>query len=323
METPVSLTPIRAQLRPIYDELSRSLPDARRANSPAWKSLEDLMSSDATHMNAMDFDRTLSALKSITRDGKSEMLTSRSQGLAKQVIKAGETEFQDALKGAGPNVNSKLSTARKIVKSYYETDELLGSLQSEPAALYKHLVTGGDRVYNTLSDLQKVAPKEMKTVGRTFLDGLAEKATKEGGFQRAAGVKADWERLGPETKELLFGKQLTSEMDKFMLAAKRLTNPLNASGSGHMIAALGGLGAAGEVMRALLMGNPSEAGAVAATAVAVPNIAARLMFTPGGVNLMTRVMTLPTGSSAWTTAATALNGLAHQAQAEALKENQK
>lgn len=320
LETPVDLAPIRSQLQPIYDELKRSLPDARKANSPAWKSLEDLMNSKDSQMNAMDFDRTLSAVKSITRDGNSDILNTRSQGLAKQIIKAGEGEFQKALRGAGPDVNAKLGSARRIVRSYYDTDELLGSLQSEPAALYKHLVTGGDRVFNTLSDLQKVAPREMKTVGRTFLDGMVDKATKEGGFQRAAGVKADWERLGPETKELLFGKQLTGEMDKFMLAAKRLTNPLNASGSGHMIAALGGLGAAGEVMRALLMGNPSEAGAVAATAVAVPNIAARLMFTPGGVNLMTRVMTLPTGSSAWGKAAVALNGLAHEVETQDQKD---
>ena len=64
------------------------------------------------------------------------------------------------------------------------------------------------------------------------------------------------------------------------------------------------------------MGNPSMTGAVAATAVAVPNVAARLMFTPGGVNLMTRVISLPTGSAAWSKAAVALNGLAHEAEAE-------
>jgi hypothetical protein len=320
LETPVDLAPIRSQLEPIYDELKRSLPDARRANSPAWKSLEDLMTSKDTHMNAMDFDRTLSALKSITRDGKSSMLSSQSQGLAKQIIKSGESEFQKALRGAGPDVNQKLRTARNIVRSYYDTDELLSSLNSEPAALYHHLVTGGDRVYNTLSALQKVAPKEMKTVGRTFLDGLVDKATKEGGFQRSAGVKADWERLGPETKELLFGKQLTGEMDKFMLAAKRLTSPLNPSGSAHMIAALGGLGVAGEIVRSLLTGNPTEAAAVGLSGVAVPNIAARVMFTPGGLNLMTRVITLPTGSAAWGKAAVALNGFAHEAEAETRKQ---
>src|ERR1700722_2775479 len=322
LETPVDLAPIRSQLKPIYDELQRSLPDARKANSPAWKSLEDLMNSKDSKMNAMDFDRTLSAFKSITRDGKSELLNTRSQGLAKQIIKAGEGEFQKALQGAGPDVNAKLNSARRIVRSYYDTDEMLGALRSEPAALYQHLVTGGDRVYNTLQDLQKVAPREMKTVGRTFLDGLVEKATKEGGFDRAGGVKADWERLGPETKKLLFGPQLTGELDKFFLAAKRLTNPLNASGSGHMITALGSLGAAGEIMRALMTGNPTEAAAVGATAFAVPNIAARLMFTPGGVNLMTRLITLPTGSAAWGKAAVALNGLAHEAEAEELKKGE-
>ena len=321
LETPVDLAPIRSQLQPIYDELKRSLPDARKANSPAWKSLEDLMNSKDSQMNAMDFDRTLSAVKSITRDGNSDVLNTRSQGLAKQIIKAGEGEFQKALRGAGSDVNAKLGSARRIVRSYYDTDELLGSLQSEPAALYKHLVTGGDRVFNTLSDLQKVAPKEIKTVGRTFLEGMVDKATNEGGFRRASGIKADWDRIGPETKELLFGKQLTGEMDKFVLAAKRLTSDVNPSGTAKTLSAISGVAGVGMIaLRELLTGHPYGAAITVGTGTVLPNIAARLMFTPGGVNLMTRLITLPTGSAAWGKAAVALNGLAHESESRDQKD---
>src|SRR5439155_26583312 len=98
--------------------------------------------------------------------------------------------------------------------------------------------------------------------------------------------KADWERLGPETKQLMFGKELTSELDKFMLAAKRLTSPRNPSGSTHsMIAALCGLGAPGEIVRSLFAGNLPEAATIPATAVVLPNVTARLLLTPAGVRL--------------------------------------
>jgi hypothetical protein len=89
-ETPVDLASIRGQLRPIYDDLMRSMPEARRANSPAFRALEDVMKSPAQAMNAMDFDKFLGSVKALTREGKSEFLSTQSQGLAKQIIKAGD-----------------------------------------------------------------------------------------------------------------------------------------------------------------------------------------------------------------------------------------
>lgn len=318
LETPVDLAPVRANLRTVYEDLQRSLPPARQASSPAFRALQSLMESGDQFMNAMDFDRSLSAIKAITRDGESQFLTSKSQGLAKQVVQAGEREFQKALSTAGPDITKKLYNGRKLVRSYYETDELLGSLQEEPAALYHNLVTGGDRVMDTLRDLNRVAPKDVRTVGRTFLEGLTEKATREGGFTRSAGVKADWERLGPETENLLFGPQLTSDLNNFFLAAKRLTSPLNPSGTAHMGAALGAYGAVGaaglEALRALVFGTPEEAAAIAggtAGLIGGANLSARLLFTPGGARLMQQVMTVPYGSRAFWNATRGLNAMAN------------
>jgi hypothetical protein len=321
LETPVALDPIRKGLTPIYEDLKRALPDARRANSPAWRSLEELMTSDKTHMNAMDFDKTLSAVKSLARDGDSPFLSTQSQRVAKQIIANGEAEFQKAMAGAGPNTVAKLKQARNAVRAYHDTAELLGDLNDEPARLYSNLVTGGDRTLDTLKELHKVAPSELKTVGRTYLEGMVEKATNEGGFGRSAGIKADWQRLGPETKELLFGKQLTKDMDNFMLAAKRLTTERNPSGTAHMTAALGGLGAAGAIVHSLFTGSPAEAATAAGGLVVAPNVAARLLLTPGGAKLMTQTLTLPVRTPAWTAAVANLAGMAAEEQRKERKPN--
>lgn len=304
-ETPVDLAPIRKGLEPIYEDLKRAMPDARRANSPAWKSLEELMTSDKTHMDALDFDKTLSAVKTLAREGENPFLSTQSQRIAKQIIRHGEAEFQKALGTAGPGVQARLALARKLVRGYHETAELLADLPEEPATLYKHLVAGGDQVFNALRDLHQVAPQEVTTIGRTYLEGMLSKATDEGGFRRAEGVMADWRKLGGETKRLLFGNVLTQDLNEFFLAAKKLA-PHEGSATAGRLTALVGLGVAGGVLHALWTGNledaAKEAAAGAATAYLLPNIAARVLFAPGGAKLLTRSLTLPAGPALAATA---------------------
>ena len=316
-ESPVDLKPLQAQLRPIYQDLQRSMPVARQEASPAFSTLRDIMTrkmnppigeTSERYMNAMDFDKALGAIKSITRDGSSPFLTSQSQGIAKQIVKNGEYELQDALKGA-PGATPDLATGRKLVRSYYDTADLLGDLHSEPGALYSNLVSGGDRVFDTLQKLNKIAPAELKTVGRTFLEGMVDKATREGGFGRSAGILADWNRLGQRTKDLMYGATLSKDIDNFLLAAKRLTAEANPSGTAHLQTALGAAGAIGGSLVGTLFGHMTAGAAagVMGTEVVGPALAARVMFSPGGAKLLTKAITLPVNSTGFKAAVHALN----------------
>lgn len=321
LETPVEMTPYRAALRPVYEDLMRAMPEARRAASPAFQALRNLVEDQSPYMNAMDFDKSLGAIKAIARNGENPYLTSQSQGIAKQMVAQGEKQLQDALRTAGPNVVGKLRSARNMVRSYYDTGELLAGLHDEPAALYQNLVNGGDRSFKTLSTLQQLAPHELRTVGRTFLEGLMDKATKEGGFSRAPGIYADWNRLGPEAKSLMFGPQLTGDVDNFLLAAKRLTQPQNASGSAHMVAALHGLGAVGSAIGALVAGHPILATAPAAEAFAIPAVASRFLFDSGNARLLTQALNTAPGTPAFSKLATVLNANLLKANKEATDAN--
>lgn len=315
LETPVDLGPFRQQLEPLYNDLTSLMPIARRDASPAYADLKKLMENPQQQMDAMDFDRTLGAIKSIARDGANPYLTSQSQRVAKQVVAAGEKELQNALGTAGPDVQAKLRTARNMVKGYHDTGELLASLNDEPAALYKNLTTGGDKAFGTLQELSKVAPQQVKTVARTFLEGLMQKATNEGGFARGAGIMQDWNRLGPEAKKLLFGEQLTNDLDNFLLAAKRLTTQTNPSGSAHGIAALHGTAAVGTAITGALTGNvPLAAGAIGEAFIA-PKVAAQLLLTPGGARLLTKGLTVPVNTPQFQSTMDAIGALTRANQA--------
>ena len=234
VESPVDLTKIRPMLQSIYQDLSRSLPPVQQQSNPAFNALKSLMESSDAQMPAVDFDKFLGAVKAITRNGTNPLLTNQSQGLAKQIVKQGEVGLRDALAQAGPSAVTKLERGRAAVKSYYETADFLSGLKyEEPAALYSQLTTGGDKVANALKTAQTYAPSEVSQIGRTFLQGMFDKATQQGGFNRMDGVLSDWNKMGPETKKILFGAK-TVDVEKFILAAKDIGKVYNPSGTAAM-----------------------------------------------------------------------------------------
>lgn len=327
-ETPVHLDPMKADLQSIYDDLTASMPVARRDYSHGYQVIKELVESDRPYMNAMDFDRSLSAVKGFLQDGNSRLLT-KSQGAAKRFIKAGETQLDEALRDVSPDLKPKLQKARDTVRNYHDMDELLSSLHTEPGQLYQELVKSGDTRVDLLTRIQKVAPTELRTVGRMFLEGLVKKATQEGSFfGRVEGIYRDWERMGPETKRILFGAQLTNDLTDFLQGAKRIGSAEGSPTAGRMTAlrqwlGSGAGGAAAGVLAFLLGGHePLVAGEIAgATALGIgaaqnvlrygkANLTARLWMTPGGIRLMTRAFTLPLNSPAFSQTIRALNAQA-------------
>lgn len=315
-DAPVNLPAQRAALQPIFDDITKLMPEAQQTYSKSFKALKNFMESTDTHMSAMDFDQFLGALKAITREGKSDMLTSRSQALAKQIINVGERNLNQALSAAGPDTANKLRIGRASVKGYYAADDFLNSLPSEPAAVYTKFVKGGDLAVDSLRAFQKVAPSETRIIGRTFLEGLVEKATAEGGFARADGVKAEFDRMGDVTKNLLLGPARAQQWNDILLGSKLMLRNLQKSGTTHSALAYGSMGVAGALaggaLEGLVTGNWVRAGELATTlgisAALVPNIMARVLFSETGAKILTGAMKVPVRTPAYRAAMTALGG---------------
>lgn len=313
-ETPVDLAPFQQSLQPIYDDIAATMPVSQQQASPAFAVLKNIMARDMAgperYMNAVDFDKSLGAIKSIAREGQNPYLTSRSQGVAKEIVRNGEQQLSQALSGAGPQVQAKLQAARSAVQDYHGTADLLNSLNDEPSALYSNLVTGGDKSYTTLAKLSQIAPGEVQTMGRTFLQGMLDTATREGGFGKAQTVMGQWDRMGPQTKQLLFGKQ-APDIDNFVMAAKTLTKNANPSGTAKMMTALGSLGAAGEALGHIITGGSAGLGAAAGVGVGMAGsrLAAELLLTPGMARSVAN--TIPKFSGPGAAAGAAATGMAN------------
>jgi hypothetical protein len=307
-ELPVDVKAAKARLTPLFEELNVTMPEAKRQMSPGFQALKQIIEGPDV-MDAVTADRNLSALKSLARGGNNQYLNSRSQGLAKVAIGQISADFDAALNAANPTILPKLQQARTFVKNQHTVAEILNALPDEPAALYQRVTSAGDRTYTDLAFLNRIAPGEMRQVGRTYLEGLFQKATNEGGFNRAAGVMADWNKLGPKTKSLLFGNQANvSELNKFFLAAKQLTQDPNPSGTGKLISTLGILGAGIDAFRTegTLQDKAERFGVDVISLGATSNLLSRLLLTPGGAKLLTGVMTLPPKTPAFRQA---LNGV--------------
>jgi hypothetical protein len=207
---------------------------------------------------------------------------------------------------AGPEALQALEAGRKATVAKYGAADVLESLRAEPVKVHGQLTAPKDGAIAQLRTVAQQAPAELPKIGRAVLDDLMGKATSEGGFSHAEKVAADWARLGPETKRLLYKDPgYIKDLDDFFHLAKLTAKNSNPSGTAHtlLVASEGGL----------LITNP---------AVGVPTtiglgVMSKLLHSKAGVRLLTKGFRIPVGNkvaaAAWSAelvkAAPGLDGL--------------
>lgn len=296
-ETPVDVAAAKTKLKPIYDELSQTMPEAKRQYSPGYAALKQLMEGPDI-VDAVVADRNLSALKSILRKSGNPYLNSQSQGIAWATVQDLSQAFNRGLNAVNPNILPTLQKARDAVTAQHTAAEILNDLPSEPAQLYGLLSRPGDRTVEAIKELKKLAPTQVQQVARTYLQGMWDKLTEGGEMKRAAGAFRDWQKMGPETKKLIFGGN-TQELDKFFLAVKRLRLDYNPSGTAAM--ALASIGPVGAAIHTFFtpgtMEDKLKRGAIEIPAAFMwGNMLSRLLVTPGGAKALTTVLNSPSQS---------------------------
>jgi len=327
--SPVDLKDYQTQVKPLYDELAPGMTDAQKMYSPAWQSLQDVVGRNMEdpnqrYMDPMLFDKHLGALKAITRGGKSDMLSTQGQGLAQQLLKNGESTLAE---GLGPDAMNSLASGRSKVAAYYALDHELQALPKEPGALTQMFGRKKDVMADQLSRLNDIAPAQVQGLGRRVLEDLFEGSTKEGQFNPTKTLANNWDKLGDRTKELFYGKSITADIDKFMLTAQRAAHNYQPSGNVRSFMANAPLGVAAlELVRAgqkavtgdLHGAAMHAAGAVGGAAVAytLPKMLSRLLFTPGGADLLTNALKSRPGTPQFFNAVSVLNTTMKNAQTD-------
>lgn len=235
---PVDLRNVKEALKPTYERLLKE----RQLNGllmgdkgRAMVALDTLISGpDAAPLSIVD--AALGDLKTFARVDIPE-LRSIGQGVAAGAIKRLDAVVRQTAERAGPKAIQALEEGRIATTQKHVVGELLESLSDEPAKVFQSLTASRDTALKKVQAVASAAPEELPNVGRAYLQGLLDKATAEGGFKRADGLWADWQRLGPQTKEALFGPQV-QDLNNFFLLAKKIAENPNPSGTARVMTAL-------------------------------------------------------------------------------------
>lgn len=294
----VNLEPIQTALRPLYERLKhrQTVAPLEGAEARALHLLDDLeqlgtdappttvrpsgMPPSASLATVADAELILGRLKAFSRRLDQPELRTRAQGTARATINALQHEIDRTVAAVNPQALGALHQGRVATWAKYLAGEVLETLSDEPVRTFRGVVMPHDAALTHLRDLQRLAPQELPTIGRAYLEDLLTLATVEGQFGHGAGLFQKWQSLGPQTKAALFG-EVTKDLDQFFLVAKKIAENPNPSGSAFVV----GIGAQG----AILITNPGLGVTLQLSGYAL----AKALRAPRVVRLLTEGLRLP------------------------------
>jgi hypothetical protein len=304
---PVNLAPIRPQLQPIYEELDRQRKltpfVSGSGKARAFDALDRLLKGprgagvdDFAPLETADEARSelLQLVRGKDGGGLASMRTA-GQGIASRAASLLDAEIRRSASAAGPDALAALERGRAATTAKHAVNKVYESIRDEPVKAFDQAVSRNDTAIDSLRDVAKHAPKELPKIGRAYLDRLMDSATAEGGFGRTDKLFADWQKLGPETKQLLFPDPAhRANLDRFFLLAKQMGKNANPSGTAHAaaIAAQGG-----GLLWSLFHGDVAglaEGGASVGASAGISSF----LHSPIGVKLLTEGLGLPPSKGA-------------------------
>lgn len=234
----VDLAATKASLRPMYDRLMREskLVPLQGGKGRALTAIDRLMNGpDVAPLS--DVDEALGDLKAMARGADMPELRTGGQAAAANAVKQLDARVRAAAAKAGPDVLKALEDGRAATTRKYAVADAMDLLSDGgPVQVYKQLTANKDLGLVKLRAVQKVAPEQLPNVARAYLEDAMDLATEKGGFDHADKLFADWQKLGGQTKQMLFPKAgQVQALDDFFLLAKKLKENPNPSGTARVI----------------------------------------------------------------------------------------
>lgn len=305
IELPVDYRQAKQALRPIADILEQTIPSEQRASNPGLAALRDVIGAD-DYVPMEVAIRDLSRIQDISRSTIRE-LRGKSSGLAAAAQRPLREAVDAAAASAGNDAVAALESGRAATRTKYRIAEIgkrLGirnteqALPPEPAALAAKLMRNDDASLYLLRNVQKVAPDTIPDLARATVEGIIRPSTASGGFRKSGMALNRWERIGSETKGVLFTTQQRGELNNFFRFAEMASRRANPSGS----ATVGSIVATG----LYALHNPLTG----AVTVLAPRQFAKVLLAPNGPELLRQGLNVPTYSKTGHGIATMLRMLA-------------
>lgn len=272
MQMAVDLTEAKRTLQPVYDRLKREadLAPLMGGKADALRALDRVVNGPDT-APLSQVDAALGDLKALARGGKrgpaAPELRGAGPGTAAYAVAQLEKAVGARAAAAGPEFEQALQGGRAATKAKYDVARVLEQLRAEPERAFEQLTAPRDGNIKFLKAVRDVSPAQMPNVARAWLERALDMAREQGGFGRVDRLFADWQRLGSDTKAILFPSPGQAQaLDHFFLLAKRLGENPNPSGTAHNLRIFN-----------------------LATAPA-SNALARILYTKDGVSALTRWM---------------------------------
>lgn len=289
----VPLAPTKPLLRQILEPLLRKSELTKQLMGGEGRAAVAL---DAL-VNGPDFaplsvvDSALSDIKAMARGADMPELRTGGQARAAQVVRILDQQVRARAAQAGPDVLRALEQGRAATKQKFVVADTLDMLSQEPRQVFQQLTQNKDVGVERLRAVARLAPEELPNLSRGVLEDMLQQATAEGGFTHADRLYANWQKLGGETKRMLFPKKgQIADLDQFFLLAKRIKENPNPSGTAQVMNATN-----------LSLGIPSWA-------------LAKLLMTPQGVRALTAVRVARGAGTPVAARTLALTNLAKAAQ---------
>jgi hypothetical protein len=262
-------------LRPLYERLKREseLVPLMGDKGRALTALDRLINGpDVASVSIVD--AALGDLKALARADIPELRT-QGQGVAAKAVQELHAAVDQAVQRA-PGAADALDEGRSMTRAKYDAGAVLEQLDSrEPVAIYRRAMAPKDAGIDFLRQLNEKAPAEVPKLARAYLDDLIQTATSEGGFGHTDKLYADWQRLGPETKRVLFpDPDHLRELENYFQLAKQVGRVMNPSGTALSL-------------------NATKIGTMP-----LNYVLGKLFYSPAGVRLLSEGLRIPTRNRA-------------------------
>ncbi len=262
-----STAAVKAAAAPILDEIMKTIPEAQRQMSPSVSLLKQIMARPAY----VDIETAIndnSALQNLARTETPQLRTQ-----AQRISSALSSPYRDAIDQAatklGPDAMQMLQDGRQATINKYELGKAVPKQTAQnPVNLANYLTAGDGKAVPVLQTLQKHIPDAIPDVARATVENIFGHTTAKGGVSRVPGALAKWNKLGSETRQILFGKDVSEEITNLLNYASMATGEMNPSGTAG-VGQIAGL-------TALLLKDPMSAIAAMAGSRAM----AKAMFNP-------------------------------------------
>ncbi len=233
----VNVAATKAGMQSVYESLLREseLVPLQGGKAKALTALDRLMKGpDVVPLSTAE--RALSDFKALSRGNEAmPELRSGGQGIAGKAVGELQSQVDAAATKGGPSVRDALTKGRAATREKYAVADVLDAMNQKDVSAFDQATAGRDTNVAHLRELQKVAPQALPQVARAWLERALDTATQEGTFAHTDKLYADWQRLGDETKQVLYGAKMTADLDNFFKLAKDLGKNPNPSGTANVL----------------------------------------------------------------------------------------